>query len=315
MAVSRKKGLGRGLEGLIAGGVKKEDSEKSTSATSKSNGAASATTSLPTPEGFQEISIGKVVPNPHQPRRNIEEAQIDELAKSIRSEGLLQPIVVRSNGSKYELIAGERRWRACQSLGMRTILARVVNVSESSSAVIALIENLQRENLNPIDESLGYASLMRDFDLTQEAVAERVGKPRSSIANALRLLQLDREVQGYLARGMISVGHAKVLLGLDQREQQSLAARRIIERGFSVREAERLVQSLKRAPSSGEDPSQGRPEAEAAALRDLERRLQRRLSTKVSLKHTPKKGRIIIDYFGNEDLERILETLGLAEKA
>lgn len=314
MATAKKKGLGRGLEVLISGGVKRPAEQEQPKKVEPSKSTPSVSNNdLPSPEGFLEIPISKVVPNPHQPRRDIEQAHIAHLAESIRSEGLLQPIVVRAKDKKFELIAGERRWRACQSLGMKTILARVVNVSEASSAVIALIENLQRENLNPIEESLGYASLMRDFDLTQEAVAERVGKPRSSVANALRLLQLDREIQGYISKGMLSVGHAKVLLGLEQGEQQVIAARRIIERGMSVRETERLVQSLKRGRSALDEDR--RPAVESAAIKDIERRMERFLSTKVQVKHNPKKGRITIDYFGNEDLERILEKLGLTEKA
>ena len=149
-------------------------------------------------------------------------AQIEELAKSIQAEGLLQPIVVRAKKDKFELIAGERRLRAYESLGQKAIPARIIEASDASSAALALIENLQRENLNPIEESLGYASLMGDFDLTQEGVAERVGKARATIANSLRLLQLDREIQGYLARGLISSGHAKVLLGIEDEAQRIL---------------------------------------------------------------------------------------------
>ena len=288
--------LGRGLDTLIAGGV------------------ATAQDPLPSPEGFREIEIGKIEPSPHQPRRDMESAHVAELADSIRQEGLLQPIVVREVGGTFLLIAGERRWRACQSLGLKTILARVVHVSESSAAVISLIENLQRENLNPVEESLGYASLMRDFDLTQEAVAERVGKPRSSVANAIRLLQLDREVQGYLSKGMLSVGHAKVLLGLEDAQQRILLARRVVERGLSVRDTERLVQGLKRG-RNGQGEGRSRPVIEEAAVKDVEKRLERHLSTKVQLKHGARHGRIVIDYYGNEDLERLLEKLGIAENA
>jgi ParB family chromosome partitioning protein len=194
---------------------------------------------------------------------------VAELAESIRQEGLLQPIVVREVEGRFQLIAGERRWRACKTLGLKTIIARIVQVSESSAAVISLIENLQRENLNPVEESLGYASLMRDFDLTQEAVAERVGKPRSSVANSLRLLQLDREVQGYLSKGMLSVGHAKVLLGLEDGQQRVLLARRVVERGLSVRDTERLVQGLRRG-RNGQADARARPALEEAAVKDVE---------------------------------------------
>jgi len=301
MAIKKAR-LGRGLDVLIAGGIPQ----------AADLGAQVETVDpLPTPEGFREIDITLIETSPHQPRREMEPGQIAELAESIRQEGLLQPIVVRQIGDKFQLVAGERRWRACQSLGMKTILARLVHVGESSAAAIALIENLQRENLNPVDESLGYASLMRDFDLTQEAVAERVGKPRSSVANALRLLQLGRDIQAYISRGLLSVGHAKVLLGLDNDEQRSLLARRVVERGMSVRETERLVQGLKRGHGANAETTRNRQNAEDASLKDIQKRLQAHLGTSVQLRHTPKHGRIVIDYYGNEDLERILEKLSL----
>lgn len=262
---------------------------------------------------FAEIAIHLIEPNPYQPRREFHKETVAELMESIRSEGLLQPPVVRPMPEgRYQLIAGERRWRACQQLGLKTLPVRIITVSDSSSAVISLIENLQRENLNPIEESLGYASLMRDFDLTQEAVAERVGKGRASIANALRLLGLDREIQGYLSKGMLSVGHAKVILGLEESSQRLLLARRIIESGLSVREAEKQLRRIK-AERSGEtvaDPSRG--QREQTVIRDLERQISSKLNTRVVLKHTAKKGRIVIEYHGDEDLQRILEHTGLA---
>lgn len=264
----------------------------------------------PEATGYREIPVARIEPNPYQPRREINPEGVKELAESIRSEGLLQPIVVRMVEDRYQLIAGERRWRAHQQLGLKSIAARVTQAGDSSSAVISLIENLQREGLNAIEEALGFASLMADFDLTQEEVSERVGRARASVANALRLLQLDREIQGYIAKGMLSVGHAKVLLSLDDAAQRSLLARRVLETGMSVREAERQVRRLKSDASS---KSQGRipHEAEQTVIRDLEKRLSTRLNTKVHLKHNPKRGRIIIEYFGNEDLQRILEKTGL----
>lgn len=300
---NRKARLGRGLDILIAGGLNTQPQDTPPPSEKEEKDP------LPTPEGFQELDITQIEPSPHQPRRDIDTAQIEELAKSIRQEGLLQPIVVRKNGERYQLVAGERRWRACQSLEMKKILARVVHVGESSAAAIALIENLQRENLNPIEESLGYASLMRDFDLTQEAVAERVGKPRSSIANALRLLQLSRETQGFISRGLLSVGHAKVLLGLENEEQRTLLARRIVEKGLSVRDTERLVQGLKNSHDAQADAPGRRQQAEDAAINDIRKRLESRLGTSVQLRHGAKHGRILIDYYGDEDLERIIGKL------
>ena len=297
--VNKNVRLGRGLDVLIAGGM---------SAPAQTPGKpAPALDPLPTPEGFREIDLAQVEPSPHQPRREIDPVLVAELAESIRQEGLLQPIVVRKNGEKFQIVAGERRWRACQTLGQKTILARIVHVGESSAAAIALIENLQRENLNPIDESLGYASLMRDFDLTQEAVAEKVGKPRSSVANSLRLQQLGLEVQGYISKGLLSVGHAKVLLGLEDEAQRGLIAKSIVEKGLSVREAERLVAAARSGKAA--EKAHKREAPVSASIKDIQKRLQGQLGTSVQLKHGEKHGRIIIDYYGSEDLERIMGKL------
>lgn len=322
-----KSRLGRGLGGLISGAGKTSDKSESPAPVttakkptkgSKPKSAAKAKT-VPVPQkeesalGYREIPVKDLVANPYQPRREIHAQQVEELARSIQSEGLMQPIVVRMKGKQFELIAGERRLRAFEYLGQKMIPARVIQASDASSAALALIENLQRENLNPIDEAMGYASLVRDFDLTQEAAAERVGKGRATVANALRLLTLGSEIQGFLSRRLISTGHAKVLLGLESEEHRKLLARRIIESGMSVRESEQEVRRLKESSSvSGSGGSKRKaPEAEATAIRDLEKRIGEHFNTRVSLKHSPKKGKLTIEYFGNEDLDRILEMLGL----
>lgn len=324
-----KSRLGRGLGGLISG-TGSSQSKTAAKASPALGGSASkksvakkpVSNSSPKPKtpasssasafGYCEIAVDQIVANPYQPRREIREDQIENLSKSIQSEGLLQPIVVRAKGEKYELIAGERRLYAYKQLKLKTIPARIIEASDASSATLALIENLQRENLNPIDEALGYASLVRDFDLTQEAAAERVGRGRASVANALRLLTLDTEIQGFLSRRLISTGHAKVLLGLESEEHRKLLARRIIETGMSVREAEAQVRRLKENNGQTNQHSKNKlPEAEQAVIHDLEKRIGEYFNTRVALKHGAKKGRITIDYFGNEDLERILEKLGI----
>jgi ParB family chromosome partitioning protein len=252
-----------------------------------------------------------VEPSPYQARREIVPEQLAELAESIRSEGLLQPIVVRRQGDKFQLIAGERRWRAFQQLKIKSIPARIVEASDASAASIGLIENLQREGLNPIEEALGFASLVRDFDLTQETAAERVGKSRASVANALRLLALDAEIQGYISKDLLSVGHAKVLLSVEDTGSRSVLARRVIEEGLSVRATEKLGKSGK--VSGGKTPARGRANAarDAAAVESIQKRLSSHLGARVAVIHTPKKGRIVIEYRGNEDLQRVLEKLGL----
>lgn len=325
---NNKSRLGRGLGGLITGtGSSKSQSKSEGSPVPVKKTArkqvipsAAKTKSKPQPvatlapnaPGYREIDVSDVLANPYQPRREIKEDHIEDLAKSIQSEGLLQPVVVRAKEGKFELIAGERRLRAYQQLKLKTIPARIIEASDASSAALALIENLQRENLNPIDEALGYASLVRDFDLTQEAAAERVGRGRATVANALRLLTLGSEIQGFLSRRLISTGHAKVLLGLESEEHRKLLARRIIETGMSVREAEAQVRRLKDGnAANGKKGGNHLPEAEQTAIRDLEKRIGEHFNTRVALKHSPKKGRITIEYFGNDDLDRILEKLGL----
>ncbi|HEX2100077.1 MAG TPA: ParB/RepB/Spo0J family partition protein [Candidatus Synoicihabitans sp.] len=274
--------------------------------------AAAAPATPPAAPGFQEIAVGLVEPSPYQARREISPEQLTELAESIRAEGLLQPIVVRKNGAKFQLIAGERRWRAFQLLKLKSIPARVVEASNASSAALGLIENLQREGLNPIEEAYGYASLIRDFDLTQEQASERVGKGRASVANALRLLQLDGELQGYLAKSLLSVGHAKVLLGIEDHAQRAVLARRVIEEGLSVRATEKLVQAKKAGlPMPATASTRKVPPAEAAAVGGIEKKLTSHLGARVSLKHSPKRGKIVIEYAGNDDLQRILEKLGV----
>src|SRR3954467_9547578 len=216
MAAASKSVLGRGLGGLIAAGKPPVAvAQPTTTAAAGNNGtAAPAPTSNGAP-GYLEVGVHLVQPSPYQARREIPPEQLTELAESIRSEGLLQPIVVRKTGEKFQLIAGERRWRAFLLLKIKAIPARIVEASNASSAALGLIENLQREGLNPIEEAHGYASLIRDFDLTQENAAERVGKGRATVANALRLLSLDSEQQGFVSKGLLSVGHAKVLLGIE----------------------------------------------------------------------------------------------------
>jgi ParB family chromosome partitioning protein len=324
---SPKSRLGRGLGALISGGLKAEPSKeiqekkpvrsgvRKTGKNRKKKATKSAPpgkeTLSPGALGYEEIPVAGVDPNPFQPRREFSPEQLTELAESIRSEGLLQPIVVRKTGDRFQLIVGERRWRAFQLIGQRTIPARVIDAGDFSSASMALIENLQRENLNPIEEATGYASLVRDFDLTQEKVAERVGKGRATVANSRRLLQLDAEIQGYLAKELLSAGHAKVMLGLETAEEQLLVARRVIEQGLSVRETERLIQASSKNRGGSSGGGRKVPAAEQAAINDIERRLGSHLNARVSLKHAPKKGRIQIEYQGNDDLQRILEKVGL----
>ena len=301
-----KSRLGRGLGALITSGTTQPKPAPAVPAPAASPAApAPAADGMP---GYREVAVHLVEPNPYQPRKEFSPEALTELVESIRAEGLLQPIVVRPVGDKFQLIAGERRWRAFQQLKIRSIPARVMTSSDASSASLALIENLQRADLNALEEAHGYASLIRDFDLTQEAAAQRVGKGRATVANSLRLLSLEAELQGYVGKGMLSVGHAKVLLGVENSAERIVLARRTLEQGLSVRALEEL---LKHHPAAGAGRKRKMPGATATALSDIEKKLTTHLGARTTLKHSPKRGRIIIEYQGNEDLSRVLEKIGV----
>ena len=309
MAKPPQSRLGRGLGALIASGTPASAKPAAPSATPASGHAPAPAPHADGLPGYREIPVAAVEPNPHQPRKEFDPQQLADLVDSIRAEGLLQPIVVRQVGDKFQLIAGERRWRAFQQLKLKSIPPRVMSSSDASSAALAMIENLQRADLNPIEEAHGYASLIRDFDLTQDAAAQRVGKGRATVANSLRLLSLEPEVQGYVGKGMLSTGHAKVLLGVDNGAERLVLARRSIEDGLSVRALEQIVQQKR--PAGGGGKTRRMPEAEATALSDVQKRLTSHLGARVTLRHAPKQGRIIVEYHGNDDLARVLERMGL----
>lgn len=311
------KSLGRGLGSIISGGLKKPEQQKAKPEQNLKGAKGEAAKAekpaeLQTQNGlFSEILIEKISFSPYQARKEFSEEQISQLADSIASEGLMQPIVVRKSASGFELIAGERRLRACKKLGLKRIAAFVQSASDASSAVKGLIENLQRTDLNPMEEAQGIASLIANFKLTQEAAAQRLGKPRSSIANSLRLLSLPKEIQGFISKGLISQGHAKVLMSIEDAAHQLVLARKIIEAGLNVRNTEDAVRRMKNerdrlSPSTARGSS-----VQDAVVRDIQNKIAGRLNAKVELRHAPKHGKIIIDYFGNDDLQRILEVLGV----
>jgi ParB family chromosome partitioning protein len=301
MATPPKKSLGRGLGNLIGGGVAKPAAPVPAAPTSAAP-APIAAANLLVPV---ELPVAVIVPNPHQPRKEFDEAAVKELSESIRSEGLLQPIVVRKVKAGYELIAGERRLRAFKLLGQKSIPVRIMEASDSASAVLAMVENLQRSDLNPVEEAVGVASLMRDFNLTQEVVAERLGKPRASIANLVRLLQLDREILGYLGKGQLSAGHAKVLLGLENQAHRVQIARLVVEKGLSVRATETEVKAL--AVSKKGD----RRRVEKTVVADVQKRLASHFATPVTVVRKGTKGTISIPFTGDDDLARLLEKIGV----
>lgn len=301
MATPPKKSLGRGLGSLIGGGVAKP----AASAAPVAPVAVAPVVNVAPGLLLHELLLTAIIPNPRQPRRDFDDAQVKELADSIRSEGLMQPIVVRKVKDGYELIAGERRFRAFKLIGQKTITARVVEASDASSAVLALVENLQRADLNPIDEAVGFASLMRDFNLTQEAVADRLGKPRATIANVVRLLSLDNELQGYLRKGQLSAGHAKALLGLENAAHRVQVARLVIEKGLSVRATEAEVKKLATTKKTE------RKQVVQAVVADVQKRLASHFATTVSVVRKGTKGSISIPFSSDDELARLLEKIGV----
>lgn len=264
-------------------------------------------------ERIQNITLGEIFPSPLQPRKEFRPEQLKELVESIREKGVIQPLIVRRVESGYELIAGERRWRAAREVGLAEAPVIVREASDREVLELALIENLQREDLNPIEEARAYARLGEDFSLTQEEISRRVGKSRAAVANAVRLLELDREVQGWLVQGRLSVGHAKVLLSIKNLEEQRLLAETLIRQGASVRAAEKLASE--HLAKTGRAPA-GRRAARAAdlapALQRVQNLLQHRFSTRVSLQHGEKNGTITIEYYGNDDLQRLLKEMGVS---
>jgi ParB family chromosome partitioning protein len=254
------------------------------------------------------------MPSPLQPRKGVREDQLAELVESIREYGVIQPLIVREIGDKFELIAGERRWRACGKLEMTEIPVIVRTASDREVLEMALIENLQREDLNPIEEAEAYSRLAHEFQLKQEEIAQRVGKNRATVANAMRLLELAAGVKSLLIGGQLSVGHAKVLLALKDLALQFAVADQVVRRHLTVRATEQFVADASRNRSLPPHPPDSKKSStlpQASEISQLEARLRERFSTKVVVHHGGKKGRIELEYYGNEDLDRILALMGL----
>ena len=263
---------------------------------------------------MQNVPLNKIRPSALQPRKQFSDESLRELADSIREQGIVQPLIVRQRGDFFELIAGERRWRAAQLLNLPQVPIIVREADDRSVLELALIENLQRENLNPIEEAHGYAQLAEQFQLTQEEISTKVGKSRAVVANALRLLKLPDSVQNLVRDGQISVGHAKVILGLPDEKIQKLAAERVVKETLNVRQTEGLIAKLQ---SHGVKGTSAQPKASAAAagdphVEDLEGRLRELFATKVKLNYVQGKGSLEISFFSNEELERILQILGVS---
>jgi ParB family chromosome partitioning protein len=291
-----RSGLGKGLGALIG-----------------TPSVAAATDVAESGERVHQIDLARIVPSTLQPRKDFGREALQELIDSIRQHGIIQPLIVRQVGARFELIAGERRWRAAQEIGLATAPAIVRTANDLEVLELSLIENLQRADLNAIEEAQGYARLSNEFGMRQEDIALKVGRSRAAVANALRLLDLHPQVQVWLAQNLLSVGHAKVLLALKAPEEQLLAAETVLRRNATVRSTERLVA---RQLGIGRSRRRSRRVAvelsvEGTAAEDLQNRLQQHLATHVVIHHGDKRGRIEIEYYGTDDLQRIVTALGL----
>lgn len=295
-----KPALGRGLGALIA------PAKTAAEAVAAAEAAG---------ERVQSVALTQVVPSPLQPRSTFGAEHLAELVASIRANGIIQPLIVRRVNGLLELIAGERRWRAAGQAGLKEVPVIVREATDLEVLEFALIENLQREDLNPIEEALAYKRLAEEFKLRQEDIAAKVGKSRAAVANTMRLLDLDNELQGHLVQGRLSVGHAKALLGLRSAAEQREIAARIMKKDLSVRAAEELVSAhLNKSGVTRQTRRTRGGRAIPPAIQHLENRLQQHLATRVEIHHGDKKGKILLEYFGNDDLQRILTQLGLPEE-
>jgi ParB family chromosome partitioning protein len=254
--------------------------------------------------GIMELEVDRIIPNEYQPRKVFNDERLQELAASIREQGVIQPILVHRIGTNYGLIAGERRWRAARFAGLKTIPALVREATKRELIEQALIENIQREDLNPLEAAEAFKRLQDEFKLTQEDLAKRVGKERSTVANFLRILGLPKEIKQHLVSGALSLGHAKAILSLERQRDQVITANQIVKKGLSVREAELLATRLKQPMSQREK----KPRM-TAEYRTVEEKLRKSLGTKVSVKPRQKGGTIIIEYYSLEELDRILEKM------
>ena len=280
-----KSGLGRGLGSLFDDTSPTEEEENN----------------------VESLRITQIEPNKNQPRRKFDDDKIDALADSIKEHGVIQPIIVVKNGKRYKIVAGERRWRAAKKAGLKEIPVVIRDYTDREIAQIALIENLQRENLNPIEEALGYRTLMNKFDMTQEEVSAKIGKSRSAVANSIRLLSLDEAIQSKLISGEISSGHARALLSIEDSEIRKAVLLSIIEKGLNVRQAEALARELQNAKPKKKPKKID--EQLRTELDRIENSLSSQLGTKVRLIHSDKRGKIEIEYLGNDDLDRILNII------
>ena len=294
-----KRGLGKGLDSLIPTNVMMESEVKHATVSTASSAEEGK-------DGTLMVKLSKVEPNREQPRKNFDEDSLQELAESLKQFGMLQPILVQNRGDYYEIIAGERRWRAAKIAGLKEVPVIVRELTDQEIVEISLIENIQREDLNPIEEAQAYKRLLTEFHLKQDEVAERVSKSRTAVTNSMRLLKLCDEVQKMVVDDMISTGHARALISIEAPEEQYLIAQKIFDEKLSVREVEKLVKDLHKPPK----PPKEENKTLQAIYQEISERLKQSLSTKVSVSAKQNgAGKIEIEFYNHEDLERLLERI------
>lgn len=294
-----KRGLGKGLDSLIPTNVMMESEVKHATISTASSAEEGK-------DGTLMVKLSKVEPNREQPRKNFDEDSLQELAESLKQFGMLQPILVQNRGDYYEIIAGERRWRAAKIAGLKEVPVIVRELTDQEIVEISLIENIQREDLNPIEEAQAYKRLLTEFHLKQDEVAERVSKSRTAVTNSMRLLKLCDEVQKMVVDDMISTGHARALISIEDPEEQYLIAQKIFDEKLSVREVEKLVKDLHKPPK----PPKEENKTLQAIYQEISERLKQSLSTKVSVSAKQNgAGKIEIEFYNHEDLERLLERI------
>lgn len=294
-----KRGLGKGLDSLIPTNVMMESEVKHATVSTASSAEEGK-------DGTLMVKLSKVEPNREQPRKNFDEDSLQELAESLKQFGMLQPILVQNRGDYYEIIAGERRWRAAKIAGLKEVPVIVRELTDQEIVEISLIENIQREDLNPIEEAQAYKRLLTEFHLKQDEVAERVSKSRTAVTNSMRLLKLCDEVQNMVVDDMISTGHARALISIEDPEEQYLIAQKIFDEKLSVREVEKLVKDLHKPPK----PPKEENKTLQAIYQEISERLKQSLSTKVSVSAKQNgAGKIEIEFYNHEDLERLLERI------
>ena len=293
MAAAKNRGLGKGLDALLSTSeidTKKINSEKADEIRA---------------QGIEFIDINDIKPNENQPRKVFDDVKLQELANSIKEHGLIQPVILRQAKKGYEIVAGERRWRACRKAGLKEIPCMIKELTDEQNMLVAIIENMQREDLNPIEEAEGLNQMISSFGMTQEEVSKSVGKSRPYITNSLRLLKLPQEVRDMVSEGKLTTGHARAIAGIGDRERQIQLAEYVIKEELSVREVERLIKEQ----HSSKKKNPRRKAEKSADVKRVEEDLKHIMGTKVSLNQSGRKGKIEIEYYSRDELERLIELL------